>query len=98
VTGQLIDGKYRIAEELGSGGMGAVFRATHVVSGKSVALKWMLRPSTDERAVQRFAREARAAGRIDHPSVVDVYDIGQDGSASYLVMELLHDEPLRQRA
>ena len=96
-TGQIIGAKYRIEDKLGKGGMGAVFRATHVVSGKSVALKWMLRPTSDQRALSRFTREARAAGRIDHPNVVDVYDIGHDGDASYLVMELLHGESLRQR-
>jgi serine/threonine-protein kinase len=95
--GQVIGGKYRIEEELGAGGMGAVFRATHIVSDKAVALKWMLRPSSDERAVQRFTREARAAGRIAHPNVVDVYDIGHEGDASYLVMELLHGESFRKR-
>jgi serine/threonine-protein kinase len=95
--GQVIGGKYRIEAELGTGGMGAVFRATHIVSDKAVALKWLLRPASDEHAVRRFTREARAAGRIDHPNVVDVYDIGQDGDASYLVMELLHGESLRRR-
>jgi serine/threonine protein kinase len=95
--GQVIGGKYRIEEQLGKGGMGAVYRATHVVSDKPVALKWMLRPASDERALERFTREARAAGRIDHPNVVDVYDIGQDGDAGYLVMELLRGESLRHR-
>lgn len=97
VKGQVIGEKYRIEAELGRGGMGAVFRATHTVSGKPVALKWLLRPTSDERAVQRFTREARAAGRIDHPNVVDVYDLGQEGEASYLVMELLYGESLRSR-
>lgn len=95
--GQVISGKYRIEQELGKGGMGAVYRATHVVSDKQVALKWMFRPATDERAKQRFTREARAAGRIDHPGVVDVYDIGEEGDAAYLVMELLRGEALSSR-
>jgi serine/threonine protein kinase len=96
-AGRLIGGKYRIEEELGRGGMGAVFRAVHVVSDKSVALKWMLRPASDAGAYQRFTREARAAGRIDHPNVVNVYDIGEEGEAAFLVMELLHGESLRAR-
>jgi serine/threonine-protein kinase len=95
--GQIIAGKYRIEEQLGRGGMGAVFRATHTVSAKAVALKWMLRPASDERAAQRFTREAQAAGRIDHPNVVDIYDLGQEGDAGYLVMELLRGESLRAR-
>jgi eukaryotic-like serine/threonine-protein kinase len=95
--GQVVGGKYRIEEELGRGGMGAVYRATHLVSGKAVALKWMLRPATDPRVKARFRREATAAGRVDHPNVVDVYDIGEEGAAGYLVMELLHGESLRSR-
>ena len=47
VAGQVIADKYRIEEALGQGGMGAVFRATHVVSDKAVAIKWMLRPASD---------------------------------------------------
>jgi serine/threonine-protein kinase len=55
----------------------------------------MLRPATDERAKHRYTREARAAGRIDHPNVVDIYDLGEEGDAGYLVMELLRGESLR---
>jgi len=97
LPGELIGGKYRIENELGRGGMGAVFRAVHLVTNKPVALKWMLRPASDSGAYQRFTREARAAGRIDHPNVVNVYDIGEDGEAAYMVMELLHGESLRAR-
>jgi len=67
------------------------------VSHKAVALKWMLRSTTDGPAHRRLLREALAAGRIDHPNVVDVYDVGQDGVCAYLVMELLHGEALRAR-
>ncbi|MFI5309190.1 MAG: serine/threonine-protein kinase, partial [Polyangiales bacterium] len=97
-TGYLVDGKYRIDGLLGQGGMGAVYRATHMVSGKRVALKWMLPAAgTTEELAERFVREARATARIDHPNVVDVYDVGtQDGSV-YLVMELLHGESLAER-
>jgi serine/threonine-protein kinase len=95
--GDVIGGKYRIEQLLGRGGMGAVFRARHIVSEKPVAIKWMLRPATDEQARRRFEREARAAGRIDHPNVVGPYDIGQEDDCSYLVMELLRGESLRSR-
>jgi serine/threonine protein kinase len=95
--GQVIGEKYRIDARLGRGGMGVVFRATHVVSRKAVALKWMLRSTTDGPAHRRLLREALAAGRIDHPNVVDVYDVGQEGVCAYLVMELLHGESLRGR-
>jgi serine/threonine-protein kinase len=96
-SGQVIGEKYRIEAQLGRGGMGVVFRATHLVSRKAVALKWMLRSTTDTAAHRRLLREALAAGRIDHPNVVDVYDVGQEGVSAYLVMELLHGEALRAR-
>jgi serine/threonine protein kinase len=95
-TGEVIAGKYRIEELLGRGGMGAVFRAKHLISDKQVAIKWMLRSSSDEHARRRFVREARAAARIDHPNVVDIYDIGQQSDVGiYLVMQLLRGESLR---
>jgi serine/threonine protein kinase len=95
--GQVIGEKYRLDARLGRGGMGVVFRATHLVSHKPVALKWMLRSITDGTAHRRLLREALAAGRIDHPNVVDIYDVGQEGVSAYLVMELLHGEALRAR-
>lgn len=95
--GQVIGEKYRLDARLGRGGMGVVFRATHLVSHKAVALKWMLRSTTDGQAHRRLLREALAAGRIDHPNVVDVYDVGEEGACAYLVMELLHGEALRAR-
>ncbi|MDD9942317.1 MAG: protein kinase [Myxococcales bacterium] len=95
--GQVVSKKYRIEAELGRGGMGAVYRARHVLSGKLVALKWMLRPVTGKRDARRIMREAQATARITHPNVVDVYDVGREGEASYLVMELLYGESLRER-
>jgi serine/threonine-protein kinase len=94
-TGDLVAAKYRIEQLIGVGGMGAVFSATHQYTGKRVALKWMLPElAQDEDAVQRFMREARAAGRISHPNVVDVYDVGQHADSYFLVMEYLQGEPL----
>jgi serine/threonine protein kinase len=92
---ELVSGKYRVAEALGAGGMGAVLRATNVVSGRQVALKWLL-PCSSHASV-RFVREARAAARIDHPNVVDVYDLGTHAGGHYLVMELLHGRTLGER-
>jgi serine/threonine protein kinase len=96
--GDLVGGKYRINDLLGRGGMGAVFSATNVRTGKHVALKWLLPLRADNHgATARFAREAQAAGRIHHPNVVDVYDVGEHEGSSFLVMELLHGEPLSAR-
>lgn len=90
--GERIAGKYRVQGVIGQGGMGRVLAATNETTGKRVALKQLLEPSAD--AAARFAREARAAGRIHHPNVVDIYDVVEHEGATYLVMELLHGEPL----
>jgi serine/threonine-protein kinase len=94
-VGDVVAGKYRIESVIGEGGMGAVFAATHTVTEKRVALKWM-RPDLvgQHGAVQRFMREAQAAGRLNHPNVVDIYDIGEHDGSPFLVMEYLQGEPL----
>src|SRR5439155_15411259 len=71
-------GNYRVIEPLGEGGMGTVFRVEHVVLGRTYALK-ILRSKVFERdatAAQRFLREARAAARVRHPNICDVFDFG----------------------
>ncbi len=95
MVGQVLDGKYSIEKELGKGGMGTVYLSTHIGTGRPVALK-VIAPDFMKRAefVERFRREARAAGRLRHPNVVDVTDFGfavtEDGEdAAYLVMEYL---------
>jgi len=89
--GSDIDGRYRIIELIGEGGMGKVYLAEHVEIGKRVALK-VLHPSYSRMPdlVERFRREARAASKIGHPNIVDVTDSGatNDGSV-YFVMEYL---------
>lgn len=90
-------GQYRIVEPLGAGGMGQVFRVTHTALGRSYALKVLNADAriTDPEASARFLREARAAARIKHPHIVDVFDFGylSDGRP-YLVMELLDGQSL----
>ena len=90
LCGQTLAGKYRIEGFLSQGGMGAVYRATHVMLGKPVALK-LIRPEivTSAEVVRRFQREARAASLLSHPNIVTIYDLGQveDGTL-YLAMEL----------
>ena len=96
--GVMVDGKYRIDRLIARGGMGAVFAATHCVSGKKVALKWML-PALGQvaGARERFVREARATARIAHPNIVDIYDVGTEHDSVYLVMEYLRGETLADR-
>ena len=91
-------GGYELGEKLGEGGMGAVFCATHTVSGKRVAVKWML-PTLGQikGARERFIREACATARIAHPNIVDIYDVGSEGGSVFLVMEYLRGETLSDR-
>ena len=100
--GDVIEGRYAIEMVLGEGGMGVVFAARNLRTGREVALKYMTakdRGSSSERArrTQRFIREARAAGRVRHDNVVDIYDVAGDADAPYLVMERLHGLPLWER-
>src|SRR5882724_5616539 len=93
-VGQLLDDKYRLERQRGQGGMGAVYLATHLGTDRFVALK-LIAPEfmRNEEFVQRFQREARAAGRLRHPNVVDVTDFGfaraSGETVAYLVMEYL---------
>jgi serine/threonine protein kinase len=94
-TGDLIADKYEIESLLGSGGMGAVFSATHRWTGKRVALKWLLPELiAREDVAERFMREAQVGGRVMHPNVVDIHDFGQADGSFYMVMELLQGEDL----
>src|SRR5437588_7096562 len=93
-VGQTLDDKYRLERLLGQGGMGAVYLATHLGTDRYVALK-LIAPQfmRNPEFVERCKREARAAGRLRHPNVVDVTDFGfarsANESVAYLVMEYL---------
>ena len=92
-------GNYRIVSNLGRGGMGAVYLAEHTVIGRKAAIKVLLpQMSLDSDLVERFFNEAKMAGKLHHPGLVEVFDFGvhRDGSA-YIVMELLVGESLTQR-
>ncbi len=98
LIGQLVADRYQIIELLGSGGMGAVYRAEHVHMRKSVAFKVLHRELTHlSDVVARFEREAIAAARITHPNVAAATDFGRlpDG-ACYLVLEYVQGDSLRQ--
>ncbi len=100
LLGQTLHGKYRIDELIGRGGMGSVYKAEHLGTGRPVAVKTILpRLVTDSSSIERFRREARAAGRLRHPNIVDVTDFGVapvgDQEVAYLVMEYLEGSTLR---
>ena len=98
MTGQTI-GPYRVLREVGKGGMGAVYEAIHPQIERKVAIK-VLHPeyAVNQSVVQRFFNEARAVNIVNHPSVVQISEFGQqpDGMA-YIVMEFLEGESLGAR-
>ncbi|MEO6878751.1 MAG: serine/threonine-protein kinase, partial [Gemmatimonadaceae bacterium] len=88
-------GPFQVVAPLGVGGMGEVFRANDTRLNREVALKLM--PSgakTDLRAVERFAREARAASALNHPNIVTIYDIGESEFGRFIAMELIRGRTL----
>ena len=95
-VGSVIASKYRLDEELGRGGMGAVYRVFHLKVHKVFALKVLLGEMAKHRSIaSRFLLEAQAAGRIGHPGILDVYDVGEEADGTpYIVMELLRGEAL----
>src|SRR5258707_14768097 len=98
LLGQILAGKYRIDERLSEGGMGTVYRGTHVLMDKTVAVK-VLRPSlaADEKIVARFSREAKAASKISHPHALSVTDFGEaENGVGFLGMEDLDGLALQQ--
>ncbi len=96
--GRVLAGKYRLGERLGEGGMGAVYRAEHLVLQAPVAIKVIEREIVaDEATKARFAREAQAAAALRSPHVVQILDYGTEGDLPFMVMELLEGETLAQR-
>jgi len=97
-VGRTLDEKYRVEERLGAGGMGAVYRARHLLMDRPVALKFLhQRLVEDEAARVRFLTEARAAVKLRHPNAVSVTDFGQTSEGCiYIVMELLEGRTLRE--
>ena len=91
-------GHYTIADFLGAGGMGEVYRARDSRIGRDVAVK-VIPPviAGDPERMKRFEQEARAAGALNHPNVLTIYDVGVQDGALYVVYELLEGETLRSR-
>jgi eukaryotic-like serine/threonine-protein kinase len=91
------ESRYQILEELGTGGMGQVFKARHKIMKRTVALK-TIRPEfmNNDEAVRRFAKEARAAARLSHPNIVSAFDAEHEGDVHFLVMEYVEGESLHR--
>jgi serine/threonine protein kinase len=95
VPGTLLGGRYRIISLLGRGGMGEVYRATDLMLGQSVALKFLPEQAAhDQRLLERFYSEVRIARQVSHPNVCRVYDIGQFAGMPFLSMEYVDGEDL----
>src|ERR1051325_11892032 len=87
-------GPYEILSQIGAGGMGEVWRARDKRIGRDVAVKVLPDEFNDE-AVKRFEQEARAAGALNHPGLVTIFDVGTSDRSPYIVMELLEGQTLR---
>ena len=92
-------GRYSILGELGRGAMGTVYRAHDPLIEREVAIK-TLHPNLPEDVVadvrQRFLREAKSAGRLNHPNIVTIFDVGEEDGVAYMAMELLEGRSLQQ--
>ena len=91
-------GPYEIVAPLGAGGMGEVYRAIDPRIGREVAIKVLPTAfAQDPDRLARFEQEARAAGKLNHPGILSVYDVGHEKGVHFLVSELLEGETLREK-
>ena len=93
----LLNNRYRLIAQQGSGGMAVIYKAVDQVLGRTVAVK-ILRPSliTDPSFLERFRNEARSVAKLTHPNIVTVHDVGQDGNTHYIVMEFVNGQDLKK--
>lgn len=97
LQGLILDNRYKIISKIGVGGMADVFKGEDTLLGRPVAVK-ILHPNFagDDDFVARFKREAQAAGKLSHPNIVSMYDVGFDQGYHYIVMEYIEGETLKE--
>ena len=95
--GQKINNRYEIVKSIGEGGMANVYLANDKILDRKVAVK-VLRGdlSSDDRFIRRFQREALSVSNLSHPNIVEVYDVGEEDSEYYIVMEYIEGKTLKQ--
>lgn len=97
LEGKILGNRYEIIEKIGNGGMATVYKAKCHVLNRYVAVK-VLRDefTTDEEFIKRFNSEAQSAASLTHPNIVSIYDVGNEGSIYYIVMELIQGKTLKE--
>ena len=95
---RVLDGRYALEMLVGSGGMADVYRAKDQLLERTVAVKILHQQyENDKEFIERFQREAKAAARITHPNIVNVYDVGIAEGRHYIVMEYVPGRTLKER-
>lgn len=88
MTDAVFNGRYKIIEKIGGGGMADVYKAEDLTLGRTIALKILHKQfASDEGFLERFRREAQAAAKLNHPNIVSIYDVGDENGVYYIVME-----------
>ncbi|NLC10915.1 MAG: serine/threonine protein kinase, partial [Firmicutes bacterium] len=97
MIGKILGGRYQIESSLGEGGMARVFKARDLKLNRIVAVKVLHDHLTgNQDFVRRFRREAQAVAKFSHPSIVSLYDVGEEDNIYYIVMECLQGKTLKE--